>query len=60
MEPTVEPPDAPPSRALLILVLSVTVLVFWRALFGQFVYDDLHLALANPALGGLGDLIGSL
>jgi tetratricopeptide (TPR) repeat protein len=44
----------------LLLALLATGAVFAKALGGEFVYDDLHLALANPALAGPKQLLASL
>ena len=47
-----------PSRGLpwLLAVLALTAAVLWSSLAGGFVYDDLHLARANPALAGPAEL----
>ena len=49
-----------PAVLPLALALAAALAVFARALEGQFVYDDLHLAVANPALGGPMELLASL
>ena len=48
------------SPAPLVLALAAGLAVYARALEGQFVYDDLHLVVANPALGGPLELFASL
>jgi tetratricopeptide (TPR) repeat protein len=42
------------------LLVLATGAVFAKALDGEFVYDDLHLAVANPALAGPRELFESL
>lgn len=44
----------------LAAVLVPTALVFWNALRGGFVYDDLQLVRSNPALVGVGPLLEAL
>ncbi len=54
--PASRPPATRP--VAIAAVLAVVVTVFWRALHGEFVYDDLSLIAANPGLHDPTDVAG--